>query len=90
MQDMERLEQQLRRLIAEVLNVGDAQIKLSTRIMEDLGADSLETVELLTAIEEHFGIEVPDSVIERVLTVQDLLDYVSSRPSSIWRRLLKR
>jgi acyl carrier protein len=82
MRDMERLERQLSRLIAEILDVGDAEIKLSMRIMEDLGADSLETVELLTAIEEHFGIEVPDDIIERVLTVQDLLDYVSRRSSA--------
>ena len=85
---MERLERQLRRLIADILDVGDAQIKPSTRIMEDLGADSLETVELLTAIEGQFGIEVPDGVIERVLTVQDLLDYVSRTPSITWLRIL--
>ena len=79
-QDAERPERRLRRLIGETLGIGAERIGLSTRIMEDLGADSLEVVELLTAVEMKFGIEVPDSVIERVLTVQDLLHYASRRP----------
>ena len=87
---MERLERRLRRLIAKSLGVGETHIDLSTRIMEDLGADSLEMVGLLTAIEKRFGIQVPDNVAERVLTVRDLLEYVSRRRPTIWQWVLNR
>jgi len=63
-------------IIVEQLGVNADQVKPEAKLVEDLGADSLDAVELVMAIEEEFGIEVPDEDAEKLQSVQDILSYV--------------
>jgi len=68
--------EKLREIIVDKLSVQPDQVKLESRFMEDLGADSLDVVELVMAIEEAFGIEIPDEDAEKIRTVKDAVDYI--------------
>ena len=70
------LEQKIRSLVAEQLGVELAEIKADANILDDLGADSLDVVEMVMALEEHFDIEVPDDDVEDLRTVADVERYV--------------
>ncbi len=63
-------------IIVEQLGVNADQVKPEAKLIEDLGADSLDAVELVMAIEEEFGIEVPDEEAEKLLSVGDILAYI--------------
>ncbi|MEH2069982.1 MAG: acyl carrier protein [Nostoc sp.] len=70
----------VKKIVAEQLSVDDpATIKPESTFMEDLGADSLDTVELVMALEEEFEIEIPDEAAEGILTVQDAVNYISNK-----------
>ncbi len=69
----------LKEIIVDKLSVSEDQIKPESRFIEDLGADSLDVVELVMAIEEKFGIEIPDEDAEKIRTVQDALDYIKAK-----------
>ncbi len=70
----------VKKIVAEQLSVDDpATIKPESTFMEDLGADSLDTVELVMALEEEFDIEIPDEAAEGILTVQDAVNYISNK-----------
>lgn len=64
-------------LIAETLGVGLDEVEASASFIDDLGADSLDIVELVMAIEKEFNIEIPDEDAEKIATVQDAIDYIS-------------
>ena len=64
------------KMIADQLQIDEDQVKPDASFMDDLGADSLDTVELIMAIEEEFDIEIPDSEAEKIRTVQQALDYL--------------
>ena len=66
----------IKQIIAEQLGVDEPDIKTESHFIDDLGADSLDTVELVMALEEEFGIEIPDEEAEKILTVQDAINYV--------------
>jgi len=66
-------------LVSELLGVPREQIGLGSGFLDDLGADSLDTVELIMAMEEEFNIDIPDEEAEKIRTVQDAVDYVSSQ-----------
>ncbi len=70
------LEQKIRSLVAEQLGVELTEIKPDANILDDLGADSLDVVEMVMALEEHFDIEVPDEDVEELRTVADVERYV--------------
>ncbi|MEO0238603.1 MAG: acyl carrier protein [candidate division WOR-3 bacterium] len=72
----------LKEIIVDKLSVSEDQIKPESRFMEDLGADSLDVVELVMAIEEKFGIEVPDEDAEKIRTVQDAINYIKAKIGS--------
>ena len=69
----------VRALISESLGVSDEEITPSASFIEDLGADSLDIVELVMAIEKEFDIEISDDDAERIATVQDAIDYINER-----------
>ncbi|MGB9755470.1 MAG: acyl carrier protein [Desulfurella sp.] len=75
---MSSIADQVKDIIKEQLGVEEEEIKPEAKFIEDLGADSLDTVELVMAMEEKFGIEIPDSDAEKILTVQDAISYVES------------
>ena len=76
---MENIEQRVKKIIAEQLGVNEAEIKTESSFVDDLGADSLDTVELVMALEEEFETEIPDEDAEKITTVQQAIDYVMSR-----------
>ncbi len=65
-------------IIAEQLAKPEDSISESSHFVDDLGADSLDTVELVMAFEEEFGVEIPDDAAEKILTVKDAIDYLSA------------
>ncbi|MEO0258308.1 MAG: acyl carrier protein [candidate division WOR-3 bacterium] len=69
----------LKEIIVDKLSVSEDQIKLESRFMEDLGADSLDVVELVMAIEEKFNIEIPDEDAEKIRTVGDAVNYIQAK-----------
>lgn len=71
------LEEKVKKIIADTLSKTEAEIKLEASLTEDLGADSLEIVELAMAMEEEFSIEIPDEDIEKIATVKDIVDYIN-------------
>jgi len=64
------------RVIVEQLDIKPEEVTKEASFIDDLGADSLDTVELVMALEEEFGIEIPDDEAERIRTVQDAIDYI--------------
>ena len=75
---MENFETRVKKIIAEQLGVNGAEIKNESSFVDDLGADSLDTVELVMALEEEFETEIPDEDAEKITTVQQAIDYVTS------------
>ncbi|MGB2402955.1 MAG: acyl carrier protein [Akkermansiaceae bacterium] len=72
------MESKVKDIIVEQLGVNADQVKPEAKFIEDLGADSLDTVELVMAFEEEFGIEVPDEDAEKLQSVSDVVTYVSA------------
>src|SRR5687767_1725797 len=75
---MDNFEQRVKKIVAEQLGVNEAEIKNESSFVDDLGADSLDTVELVMALEEEFETEIPDEDAERITTVQQAVDYINS------------
>ena len=75
---MENIEQRVIKIVAEQLGVNEADIKTESSFVDDLGADSLDTVELVMALEEEFECEIPDDEAEKITSVQQAIDYVLS------------
>lgn len=73
---MENIEQRVKKIVAEQLGVNEADIKIESSFVDDLGADSLDTVELVMALEEEFECEIPDEEAEKITTVKQAIDYV--------------
>ena len=75
---MSDIEARVKKIIAEQLGVEEAQVTNEKAFVADLGADSLDTVELVMALEEEFELEIPDEDAEKITTVQQAIDYISS------------
>jgi acyl carrier protein len=73
---MENIEQRVKKIVAEQLGVNEADIKIDSSFVDDLGADSLDTVELVMALEEEFECEIPDEDAEKITTVKQAVDYI--------------
>ena len=73
---MASVEERVKQIIVEQLGVDEAEVTPSASFVDDLGADSLDTVELVMAFEEAFEIEIPDEDAEKIRTVQDAVDYI--------------
>jgi len=76
------VEEKVKEIIAKQLGVNAAEVVPDASFVEDLGADSLDTVELVMAFEEAFGIEIPDEDAEKIAKVKDAIDYITKKKSS--------
>ncbi len=75
---MSNIEERVVKMVAEQLGVKEEDVKLESSLVEDLGADSLDTVELIMALEEEFDTEIPDEEAEKITTVQLAVDYINA------------
>ncbi|HDD35177.1 MAG TPA: acyl carrier protein [Candidatus Desulfofervidus auxilii] len=75
---MAAIEEKVKEIIANQLGVSAEEVVPNASFVEDLGADSLDLVELIMAIEEEFGVEVPDEEAEKIRTVQDAINYIKA------------
>ncbi len=74
---MASIEERVKQIVAEQLGVDEDQVTPSAAFMDDLGADSLDTVELVMALEEEFDVEISDEDAEKIQKVQDAIDYIN-------------
>ena len=75
---MSNIEEQVKKIVAEQLGVKEEEVKPESSFVDDLGADSLDTVELVMALEEEFETEIPDEEAEKITSVQLAIDYVNA------------
>jgi acyl carrier protein len=73
---LKEITEKVKQIISEQLGVEEGEVTSSASFVDDLGADSLDTVELVMALEEHFDIDIPDDAAEKIRTVQDAIDYI--------------
>ena len=72
-------ENKIKEIVVKHLGISESKVIPESKFIDDLGADSLDTVELVMAFEEEFGVEIPDDAAETILTVQNAIDYISSK-----------
>ncbi len=75
---MSSIDERVVKIVAEQLGVSEGEIRPESSFVEDLGADSLDTVELVMALEEEFDCEIPDEQAEKITTVKQAIDYVNA------------
>jgi len=73
---MSDIADRVKKIVVEHLGVDEAKVTDAASFIDDLGADSLDTVELVMAFEEEFGVEIPDDAAEKILTVKDAIDFI--------------
>ena len=78
---MSDVADRVKKIVVEHLGVEEAKVSDSASFIDDLGADSLDTVELVMAFEEEFGVEIPDDIAEKILTVNDAIGHLSEAAS---------
>lgn len=79
---MSSVEERVRKIVVEQLGVKEEEVTLEASFVDDLGADSLDTVELVMAFEEEFDIEIPDTDAEKISRVKDAVEYIKSHIDS--------
>lgn len=75
---MSDIAERVKKIVVEHLGVDEAKVTEEASFVDDLGADSLDTVELVMAFEEEFGVEIPDDAAEKITTVKDAIEYIKS------------
>ena len=78
---MSSVEERVKKIVVEQLGVKEDEVKEDASFVDDLGADSLDTVELVMALEEEFETEIPDDEAEKITTVKQAVDYINSHSS---------
>ena len=76
---MSNTEEQVKKIVVDHLGIDESKVALDSKFIDDLGADCLDTVELVMAFEEKFGIEIPDDAAETILTVNDAINFINSK-----------
>ena len=84
---MSDVSDRVKKIVVDHLGVDEAKVTDSASFIDDLGADSLDTVELVMAFEEEFGVEIPDDAAEKILTIKDAIDYIDQHADLIRCRL---
>lgn len=79
---MSTIQDRVKKIIIEQLGVKEEEVVESASFVDDLGADSLDTVELVMALEEEFGVEIPDDEAEKIRTVKEAFDYINQHQES--------
>ncbi len=79
---MSDIEERVRKIVVEQLGVDEAEVRNEASFVDDLGADSLDTVELVMALEEEFDAEIPDDDAEKIMTVQNAIEYIKAHTES--------
>lgn len=79
--EKEELLKKVRTIVADKLSISEEQVTETASFIEDLGADSLDTVELVMALEDEFSLDIPDEEAEKLITVGKALDYILTRVS---------
>lgn len=80
---MPTVEEKVKQIIVDQLGVEPSEVTPAASFVDDLGADSLDRVELIMALEETFGVEIPDSDAEKISTVQNAVDYIQKNAKSV-------
>ena len=75
---MSDIEERVKKIVVEHLGVEETKIQCDSKFIDDLGADSLDSVELVMAFEEEFGCEIPDDAAEKIVTLKDAVTYLSA------------
>ena len=75
------IQERVKKIVVEHLGVDEDKVTESASFIDDLGADSLDTVELVMAFEEEFGVEIPDDAAEKILTVKDAIEFIKEHGS---------
>ena len=76
---MSEIKSQVKQIVVDHLGIEESKVTPESKFIDDLGADSLDTVELVMAFEEKFGIEIPDDAAETIQTVQNAIDYIENK-----------
>jgi len=79
---MSDIAERVKKIVVEHLGVEAAQVKEDAKFIDDLGADSLDTVELVMAFEEAFGVEIPEDAAEKISTVKDAIEYIEKQKAA--------
>jgi acyl carrier protein len=82
MGNMSTIEERVKKIVIEQLGVKEDEVTANASFVDDLGADSLDTVELVMALEEEFETEIPDEDAEKITTVQQAVDYIKAHAKS--------
>jgi|TARA_B100001996_G_scaffold295556_1_gene235825 acyl carrier protein len=75
---MSNIDERVKSIVVKQLGVKEEDVKNESKFIDDLGADSLDTVELVMALEEEFETEIPDEEAEKITTVQEAIDYINN------------
>ena len=75
--ETEEIFEKVKTVIVEQLGIDEANVRMESSFLDDLGADSLDIVEFIMALEEEFGLEIPDEDVKKIVTVKDVVEYIS-------------
>ena len=76
---MSNTEEKVKKIVVDHLGIEESKVTIDSKFIDDLGADSLDTVELVMAFEEQFGIEIPDDAAETIITVRNAIDFIDKK-----------
>jgi acyl carrier protein len=79
---MSDIAERVKKIVVEHLGVEESKVSENANFIDDLGADSLDTVELVMAFEEEFGVEIPDDAAEKILTVKDAIEFIQTNAAA--------
>lgn len=79
---MSTIQERVTKIVVEQLGVDESKVTVTSSFIDDLGADSLDTVELVMTFEEEFGVEIPDDAAEKILTIKDAISFIEANAAA--------